>query len=63
LVGRQKKDDGEGGIMRIFMLVTEYKLEVRKMENGTNGTFGTVVTNQKCIHNFLGGNLQEMSHL
>ena len=26
------------------------------MENGTNRTFGTVVTNQKCIHSFfLGG--------
>jgi len=59
-VGRQKEDAGEDGIMRIFMLVIEYKWEVRKMENGTNGTFGTVVTDQKCIHSFLGGNLQEM---
>jgi len=49
-VGRQKEDAGEDGIMRVFMLITECKWEVRKMENGT---FGTVVTNQKCIHSFL----------
>ena len=55
LVGRQMEDAGEDGIMRIFMLVAEYKWEVRKMKNGTNGTFGTVVPNQKCIQFFFFG--------